>query len=63
MADMADFMKDIEAKDKDVTKRTKLKGVSAKVQKAKASVPLPPIRNQVDIKNLKDKKKNEIFSD
>jgi hypothetical protein len=28
MADMADFMKDIEAKDKDVTKRTKLKGVS-----------------------------------
>ena len=86
MQDFTEWKKDIEAKDKDVNKRTKLKGVSlifnsrmfffraylliiiyhfqvsAKVQKAKQSVPLPPIRNQVDIKHLKDKKNNEIFS-
>jgi len=55
MMDMGDWMKDIDAKDKDVNKRSKLKGVSAKVQKAKESVPLPPVRNQVDIKILKDK--------
>jgi hypothetical protein len=49
MADFGQWQKEIEKKDKNVNERTKLKGVSAKVQKAKQSVPLPPIRNQVDI--------------
>ncbi len=36
--------------------------LSAKAKAAMANVPLPPIRNKVEIEKMKEKKKGEIFA-
>jgi len=59
---MDDFFKDMKVKDKNPEKRIK-SNLSAKGRAAMAKVPLPPIRNKVDIEKLKEKKNANIFSE
>jgi len=57
---MDDFFKEMKVKDKNPEKRIKT-NMSAKAKAAMANVPLPPIRNKVEIEKMKEKKKGEIF--
>lgn len=58
---MDDFFSDMKVKDKNPEKRVKT-NLSKKAKAAMANVPLPPIRNKVDVEKLKEKKRGEIFS-
>lgn len=48
-------------KDKDQKLRENPKGLNAKAAQARANVPLPPIRNKVEIEKLAKKTKGDIF--
>jgi hypothetical protein len=51
--DLGSWQAEMEKKDKNTLLRTNPKGLNAKAAAARANVPLPPIRNKVEIDKLK----------
>lgn len=60
--DLDSWQSEMTKKDKSKDLRAQTKGLNAKAAAARASMPLPPIRNKVDIKKHQKKTEGDIFS-